>query len=116
MIRVFQTVADLDGGRGSVASALGSALFLGLVGYATELVLAAPIYLVLPRRAKGAGVIVPLAGVLAAIPWLLISVSYGGAVFERVAAPIAFGLGCIGGVAFALIRGRAGDAAGEAEP
>ena len=84
------------------------AFCFAVVGYLTALILAVPIYLALPEGARVASVVVPLAGVLAAAPWMLGSALSKGSSPEYIAVPIAFGLGCIGGVAFVLIRGGAG--------
>ena len=94
----------LAGGHPDLGLVAIAAMLFAVVSYPTALVLAAPVYLALPESARGGGVIVPLAGALAAFPWAVASALTGGTSPEYIAAVIAFGLGCVGGLAFWAIR------------
>lgn len=75
-----------------------------VVGYATALVVGVPIYLLVPVAVRGHGpAVMLLGGLVAALPWTIAGVlSRDGGVLLVAAG--AFGLGCVGGCAFALIR------------
>lgn len=77
-----------------------------VVGYGTALVVAVPVYLCFPRKwLCRFPVVVPVAGAVAAAPWLLIPIAAHPASPDLSMAPLAFGLGCVAGVAFMFIRG-----------
>lgn len=100
---------DLMGHSLGLEGSLVLSLILGaafaVVGYATAAVVAVPIYLVLPERARSAfAVVVPLAGAIAATPWLLGAAPWAGSHRDLIWAEIAFALGAVGGIAFLLVR------------
>lgn len=111
---VFTTSASAGGPPGSstafLAVTLGIAAVVGLFGYISMGLFAAPLYAVLPDGVRSeAAAVIPLAGTSAAAPWLLLSL-FGGAPL-LIGAAVAFALGCVAGVAFVLIRGAVPGAA-----
>lgn len=89
---------------GAVAVFVGASMALSFGGYLSALVIGVPIYLLIPRR----GVIPPAAAILigggtAALPWTIFGVMSRGDGL-MVVATATFGLGCVGGLAFSLVR------------
>ncbi len=75
-----------------------------VVGHLSALFIGVPLYLLIPRDKRDlSAAVMLLGGMVAALPWTI------GGVLSRsgdvlLVAGGAFGLGCIGGIAFALIR------------
>ena len=93
--------------EGSLVGALFMAVAFALVGYATAAVIGVPIFLVLPEKARGAfAVVVPLAGAIAAAPWVLVAAPWreGRHDFAMAFAVVAFALGVVAGVAVLFLR------------
>lgn len=75
-----------------------------VVGHLSALFIGVPLYLSIPRDARDkAPAVMLLGGMVAALPWTVGGV-LSGSIAVLVVATGVFGLGCIGGIAFALIR------------
>lgn len=100
------TCQGIDGPSDHLGPILVGTLYLAygfaLVGYVTALIVAVPLYILLPEHARRAfWVVVPLAGGIAATPWIQVIAICR---LEWLPVGVAFGLGCVAGFFFLLIR------------
>ena len=80
-------------------------LAFAVVGYPTAAVFGVPLYLALTERArKTVALVVPLAGAVAAGPWLVGALAVKSRHADFSMAETAFALGCVAGVVFLLVR------------
>lgn len=103
---VAAVLAVPQGGVGNALAALlgiGAALAFG--GYLSALLIAVPIYCLALRRREAIppGLSILLGGAAAAAPWAALGVASGEDEL-MIAASATFGLGCIGGLVFTLVR------------